>query len=81
MVQGKKTLFAAKAGLLSRNIVIEGVNEPVNSLTNQHFGCRILVGNYHGGHGSAELSNIEIRHCGQYGWNEEYDPRLAIFRI
>ena len=34
-------------------------------------------GNYHGRHGSAELSNVEVKHYGQYGWNKEYDPRLG----
>ncbi|XP_066933159.1 fibrocystin-L-like [Clytia hemisphaerica] len=77
-VDGEKIEFAAKVALLSRNILIEGVNEPEGSLNDQHFGCRILVGNYHGGHGSAELSNVEVKHCGQYGWNEEYDPRFSL---
>ena len=72
---GQKVLLAAKVGLLTRNIVIEGLNEPEGSLDNQHFGCRVLVGKYHSGHGSANISNVEFKHCGQYGWNEDYDPR------
>lgn len=73
--QGKKVILAAKVGLLTRNIVIEGLNEPAGSLDNQHFGCRVLVGMYPNGHGSAQISNVQFKHCGQYGWNEDYDPR------
>lgn len=69
--------LASKVGLLTRNIVIEGLNEPAGSLDNQHFGCRVLVGMYPEGHGSAQISNVQFKHCGQYGWNEDYDPRFV----
>ena len=71
--------MAAKVGLLTRNIVIEGADDPVGSLGDQSFGCRVLVGSYIDGgiqyRGKAQISNVQFKNCGQYGWNEDYDPR------
>ena len=71
--------MAAKVGLLTRNIVIEGADDPVGSLGDQSFGCRVLVGSYFHGkikyRGKAQISNVQFKNCGQYGWNEDYDPR------
>lgn len=70
-----KFSLSAKVGLLTRNIVIEGVDTPTNSLEGQSFGCRVLVGNSPNGKGRAEIAHVEFKHCGQYGWTEDYDPR------
>ena len=77
---GKHMLrMAAKVGLLTRNIVIEGADDPVGSLGEQSFGCRVLVGSYVDAgiryRGKAMISHVQFKHCGQYGWNEDYDPR------
>ena len=74
--------MSAKVGLLSRNLKIEGANEPARSLDDQSFGCRVLVGQYGGEggipyRGKAELSEVQFSHCGQYGWTESYDPRFV----
>ena len=76
--------MAAKVALLSRNITIEGVDDPVGSLATQSFGCRVLVGAYTDAKGveykgKAVISNVEFKSCGQYGWNENYDPRYSNF--
>ena len=77
---GKNMLrMAAKVALLTRNIVIEGADDPVGSLGDQSFGCRVLVGSYVDAgiryRGKARVSNVQFKNCGQYGWNEGYDPR------
>ena len=50
------------------------------SLEDQSFGCRVLVGEYSDDQGiiyrgKAQISEVQFKHCGQYGWNEYYDPR------
>ena len=79
-VNGYTVTMSAKVGLLSRNVKIEGANEPARSLDDQSFGCRVLVGKYDGEgglvyRGKAQLSEVQFSHCGQYGWTESYDPR------
>ena len=75
--------LSAEVGLLTRNIVIEGANDPVGSLDDQSFGCRVLVGFYSDGgipyRGSARVENVEFRHCGQEGWTDSYDPRYTTY--
>ena len=74
-----KFAMSAKVGLLSRSIVIEGANDPARSLEDQSFGCRVLVGKYSQSGltyvGKAQISEVQFKHCGQYGWTEAYDPR------
>ena len=38
--------LAPEVGLLSRNIVIQGGEHPLEPLEMHHYGCRILVGRY-----------------------------------
>eukprot|EP00795_Rhopilema_esculentum_P009048 gene9048-16692_t len=80
---GKQMLrMAAKVGLLTRNVVIEGGDYPAGSLGQESFGCRVLVGSYIDAgvsyRGKAMISNVQFKNCGQYGWNEDYDPRFAL---
>ena len=71
--------LAAEVGLLTRNIVIEGADDPAGNLDRQSFGCRVLIGQYSEGgitfRGSARIQNVEFKHCGQEGWTQSYDPR------
>ena len=71
--------LSAKVALLTRNIRIEGADDPVRSLEDQSFGCRVLVSKYSENgiefKGKAQISEVQIQNCGQYGWNEAYDPR------
>ena len=81
-INGYHVKMSAKVGLISRNVKIEGANEPSRSLDDQSFGCRVLVGQYGGEggipyRGRAELSEVQFSHCGQYGWTESYDPRYV----
>lgn len=70
--------LAAEVGLLTRNIVIEGANNPAGAW-DQSFGCRVLIGRtvYDGIEykGSARIENVEFSHCGQEGYIDDYDPR------
>ena len=73
--------MSAKVGLLTRTIVIQGADEPARSLEDQSFGCRVLVGEYTDNgiiyRGKAQISEVQFKNCGQYGWNEAYDPRFV----
>lgn len=60
--------LAAEVGLLTRNIVIEGADNPSGAWA-KSFGCRVLVV------GSARIEYVEIRRCGQEGWIDDFDPR------
>eukprot|EP00794_Sanderia_malayensis_P006712 gene6712-7474_t len=81
MIGDRKLVMAAKVALLTRNIKIEGADDPVGA-RGESFGCRVLVGSYSEAGkmytGKAVISNVEFSHCGQYGWNEGYDPRYAL---
>ena len=81
-IKGFRFSMSAKVALLTRNIVIEGANEPARSLEDQSFGCRVLVGKYTQSGlthvGKAQISETQFKHCGQYGWTEPYDPRYFI---
>ena len=77
---GKHVLrMAAKVGLLTRTIKIKGADDPSGAIGSQSFGGRVLVGKYEDGgvtyKGKAMFSNVEFDQCGQYGWDEDYDPR------
>ena len=71
--------MSAKVALITRNIRIEGLDDPAGSLTKQSFGCRVLVGSYSENgalyKGNAQLSGVHFSHCGQLGWTEPHDPR------
>ncbi|XP_065660201.1 fibrocystin-L isoform X2 [Hydra vulgaris] len=81
-INGRNFSMSAKVGLLSRNIIIEGANEPKGSVTNDGFGCRVLVGKYTQDGitsvGKARISEVEFRSCGQLGYADSYDPRYAL---
>nr|XP_047143668.1 fibrocystin-L-like isoform X2 [Hydra vulgaris] len=81
-INGRNFSMSAKVGLLSRNIIIEGANEPKGSVTNDGFGCRVLVGKYTQDGvksvGNAMISEVEFRSCGQLGYADSYDPRYAL---
>ena len=66
--------LTGEVGRLTRNIIIEGADNPAGSLTEQSFGCRILVAGEHAG---TRIEYVEIRHCGQEGWIDDFDPRLV----
>jgi len=81
-INNYKVKMSAKVGLITRNIKIEGANEPARTWEDQSFGCRVLVGQYPGKdgipyRGRAEISEVQFSHCGQYGWTESYDPRYV----
>ncbi len=70
--------LAAEVGLLTRNIVIEGANNP-SGAWDQSFGCRVLIGRtaFDGIEytGSARIENVEFNRCGQEGYTDDFDPR------
>lgn len=72
-------LFYPKVGLITRNIRIEGADEPAGSLQDQSFGCRVLVSKYTRDRvvykGRARFSEVQFKNCGQLGYTEKYDPR------
>lgn len=78
-VNNKTIIMSAKVGLLTRNIRIEGADEPSRSLQDQSFGCRVLVSKYTENgltyKGRAQFDEVQFSHCGQLGFTEKYDPR------
>lgn len=70
--------MAAEVGLLTRNIVIEGADNP-SGAWDQSFGCRVLIGRTVSDgveyKGKARIENVEFNRCGQEGHIEDYDPR------
>lgn len=76
---GRSYKMAAEVGLLTRNIKIEGADNPKGSIPTQDFGCRVIVGKTMANGleytGKAKIENVEFRHCGQKGWSDFYDPR------
>ena len=75
--------MGAKVALISRNIRIEGLDEPTSTLTSKSFGCRVLIGKYAQAgltySGNAQLRDVQFSNCGQLGYTEDYDPRFASF--
>ena len=71
--------MSAKVALITRNIRIEGLDNPSGSLDVHSFGCRVLVGKYTQGgitySGDAQLRDVQFSNCGQLGFNEDWDPR------
>ena len=78
-IGGRSVLMQAKVALLTRNIRIEGIDDPAGSLGQQSFGCRVIVGRYQDGGvtyiGKGQFESVQFKNCGQEGWNEPYDPR------
>ena len=76
---GRSYRLAAEVGLLTRNIKIEGADDPKGSIPTQDFGCRVIVGKTTANNidyvGKAKIENVEFKHCGQKGWTDFYDPR------
>ena len=75
--------LAPEVGLLTRNIIIQGGEDPSEPLELDHYGCRILVGHYTDSHGDlqvgrAKIDSIEIRYCGQGGYFSPRDPRYSL---
>ena len=75
--------LAPEVGLLSRNIVIQGGEDPSEPLELHHYGCRILVGRYTDSYGDvqvgrAQIDSIELRYCGQGGYFSARDPRYSL---
>ena len=75
--------LAPEVGLLSRNIVIQGGEDPSEPLELHHYGCRILVGRYTDSYGDlqvgrAQIDSIELRYCGQGGYFSPRDPRYSL---
>ena len=76
---GRRYKMAAEVGLLTRNIKIEGADDPEGSIPTQDFGCRVIVSKTMANGieyvGKAKIENVEFKHCGQNGWTDSYDPR------
>lgn len=76
---GRQYKMAAEVGLLTRNIKIEGADDPEGSIPTQDFGCRVIVSKTMANGieyvGKAKIENVEFKHCGQNGWTDSYDPR------
>ena len=76
---GRKYKLAAEVGLLTRNVRIEGANNPAGSIPKQDFGCRVIVSKTMANGieyiGKAKIENVEFKNCGQNGWTDSYDPR------
>ena len=75
--------MAPEVGLLSRNILIQGGEDPVEPLEFHHYGCRILIGRYRSTlgiqySGFIKMEGVEVRHCGQGGYHSPRDPRYSI---
>ncbi|KAK3740701.1 hypothetical protein QZH41_019065 [Actinostola sp. cb2023] len=81
-VGGWTYTLAADVGLLTRNLKIVGADEPVGSLGQQSFGCRVLVASYSSEgilrKANAKIQDVEFKNCGQLGWTDSYDPRYAL---
>ena len=77
---------SAEVGLLSRNIKILGVHPNSSQHTSdvESYGCRVLVSGYFNSTlgqqfiGSAKISGVEFKGCGQEGFYDEYDPRYSL---
>lgn len=75
--------LAPEVGLLSRNIVIQGGNDPSEPQEFHHYGCRILIGRYTDNYGDqqvgrAQIDSVELRYCGQGGYFSPRDPRYSL---
>ena len=75
--------YAPEVGLLTRNIVVQGGEDPEEPLEYHHYGCRVLIGQYEYDDnedfvGKAEFASVEFRYCGQGGYFSPFDPRYAI---
>lgn len=71
-----------EVALLHRNIVIEGLDAPVGSVSVKDFGARVLAGTIKIG-GTTHVSRtflegVRFYHGGQYGHTDPYDPRYAL---
>lgn len=80
------TRMSAKVALITRNIRIEGLDEPATTLSSKSFGCRVLVGKYSQAgltySGNAQLRDVQFSNCGQLGFTEDYDPRyVCVFSV
>ncbi|XP_048575327.1 fibrocystin-L-like isoform X2 [Nematostella vectensis] len=70
--------MAAEVGLLTRNIRIEGADDPIGSVSSKAYGARVTIGKYSDRAGKAAIENVEFSLCGQEGWNDWDDPRYAL---
>ncbi len=82
--EGKEDLILSpEVGVLSRNIIIQGGEDPEEPLEDYHYGCRILIGEYTTPSlyiytGTVSFDSIEVRYCGQGGYFSPTDPRYSI---
>lgn len=76
---GRRFEMSAEVGLLTRNVKIEGADNPIGSIPTQDFGCRVIISKTIANGieyvGKAKIENVEFKHCGQSGWTDSYDPR------
>jgi len=75
--------MSPEVGLLSRNIVIQGGEDPSEPLEHHHYGCRVLVGRYIDSFGDThvgrtQIDSVELRYCGQGGYFSPRDPRYSL---
>ena len=77
--------IGAEVGLLSRNIRILGTapNATRDVAYDESYGCRVIVSTYISDSGvqytgSARLSGVELKGCGQEGFVEPIDPRYSL---
>ena len=77
---------SAEVGLLSRNIKILGThpNSTQDKAEEESYGCRVLISSYFNSTrgqqftGSATLSGVQFKGCGQEGFYDAYDPRYSL---
>ena len=79
---GIEYVLRPEVALLTRNIIIEGVNEPSGSVSSRDFGARVISSTIYFGDktlaGVTFLEGVEFYHGGQYGFTDSYDPRYAV---
>lgn len=74
-------LLAPEVGLLSRNVRLVGGEDSLQSIAQQKFGCRVIVGAVQRGFkiysGRTYIDGLEVFNCGQGGFTQRRDPRYA----
>ena len=77
--------ISAEVGLLTRNIRVLGTlpDSTDSTADSEAYGCRVLVSTYISNAGiqyagSAQLSGVEFKGCGQEGFVESFDPRYSL---
>ena len=79
---GAEYCLRPEVALLHRNIVIEGVDDPVGSVSQRDFGARVLSSRIYFSNkphfAITFLEGVKFYHSGQFGHTDSYDPRYAL---